>query len=717
MSRSIPPSGNRAATAARGPRPADRPSSGPVPPPSAADWKETQDAIEKSEARYRLLAENILDVVWLLDLRSLSFLYVSPSVRTLRGYSPEEVIGTPLEPTLTPESFLNVQGWISQEMESILQTGAASNNRPAYQVEMRRKDGSTVWTEVVADFIKDGNGEPIQILGVTRDISVRKSQEEQLVKLNRLYQTLIEVNEVIVRGNDREALFEEVCRILTETGGFRLAWLGLKSGDGSVRVAAAAGPARDYTDGISVRWDDTPEGRGPTGTSIREGRTVIYPDFAAQESFAPWRAKTLAHDLRSSGAFALREKGEVIGALMVYVREAGFIGPEEQELVETLIRNLELALQSLAEEDLRRKTDQALKESEERYRSALENLDEIIYVSDPDGFISFVSPGVRGILGYAPDEVIGRSVFELVHPDEVEAVAERRARLLAGHPTTAELRILARDGSVRWVSSTTQPLRKGEAVVGYQGVIRDVTAAKQAEAELEQHRRNLEKLVLDRTAALSDARAAALSLMQDSERQRAEIERTLAESRRMEAALRESEDSLRRILRTTNEGFWRIDARAVTLEVNQALCGLLGRSREEVLGRPIYDFVDADNAAVFRDELSRRANGFHGSYEITLGRPDGSSVICHLSATPLYDAHDMYDGSFAMVTDITQRKRAEEELRRRTEELEAFNKAMVDREIKIIEVKEEVNRLCRELGRPPAYPPVWERVPGEEPKP
>ncbi|HSQ79428.1 MAG TPA: PAS domain S-box protein [Candidatus Bathyarchaeia archaeon] len=273
----------------------------------------------------------------------------------------------------------------------------------------------------------------------------------------------------------------------------------------------------------------------------------------------------------------------------------------------------------------------------------------------------------------------------------------------------------ARDGSPRWFLSSSRPITTDQTTV-VQGVLTDISQRIAAEGELIRHRRDLEKLVQERTAALSDARAAALSLMQDSEIQRAEIERTLAESRRMEAALRDSEDSLRRILQTTNEGFWRIDNRAVTLEVNQALCGLLGRTRDEILGRPVHDFVDPGNAEVFRKELDRQANGFHGSYEITLVRPDGSSVICHFSATPHYDAHDMFDGSFAMVTDITQRKRAEEQLRSRTAELEAFNKAMVDREIKIIEVKEEVNRLCRELGRPPAYPPLWEPGPAGSPK-
>jgi PAS domain S-box-containing protein len=672
--------------------------------------KAAEEALVRSEAKYRSLFENFVVGVFRTSPEG-RLLEANAAFAAMYGYeSPEAMVAQVND--VASQLYVS-----AEDRTDVLRTLQEKGVIAGRELRTRRRDGTLFWIALAGRAVRDDKGEVLYFEGTVLDITAKKQQEEQLLRINRLYRTLQDAGELIVDCHDSQSLFEGACRILTESGGFRLAWIGLKMEDGTVLVVAGAGPAAEYLKTLRVRWDDTPEGRGPTGTAIREGRSVIISDLAANPDYAPWLSKTTPLGLRSSGAFPLFEADKVIGAVSIYVDQPGFIGPEEQAPVEKLAADLSFALQSQASEEQRRAADQALLESEEKFRSALENLDEIVYVADCEGVVRFVSPAIQRILGYSPEEVIGRTVLDFVHSGEVELARRRREQLNAGRPTKSELRILARDGSERWMASASQPLRRGGEIVGYQGVLRDITAAKKAEEELDRHRRNLERLVQERTEALSDARAAALNLMQDSELQRAEIERTLAESRRMEAALRESEDSLRRILQTTNEGFWRIDTQAVTLEVNKALCGLLGRPREDLLGRPVYDFLDPENARVFREELARRAHGFHGSYEITLKRPDGQSVVCHFNGTPLYDPQDIYCGSFAMVTDITRRKMAEEELRRRTEELEAFNRAMVDREMKIIEMKEEVNRLCLELGRPEAYPPVWNREPGSRLEP
>ena len=136
----------------------------------------------------------------------------------------------------------------------------------------------------------------------------------------------------------------------------------------------------------------------------------------------------------------------------------------------------------------------------------------------------------------------------------------------------------------------------------------------------------------------------------------------LTERKEFEAALAAGERKLRRILETTQEGFWLIDNGAATVDVNPALCRILGRPREEVLGRTIYEFTDEANGRVFRENVARRARGESSTYEVALTRPDGSLVPCHVNATPLHDENGAKVGSFALFTDITERKRLEREL-------------------------------------------------------
>ncbi len=152
--------------------------------------------------------------------------------------------------------------------------------------------------------------------------------------------------------------------------------------------------------------------------------------------------------------------------------------------------------------------------------------------------------------------------------------------------------------------------------------------------------------------------------------------RDITERRNAEKALHESELRLRTILQTANEGFWLIDNDTVTMDLNPRMCAILGRNREEVFGRKIFDFVDSENKVIFEQQIRSRTQGEVGAYEIALSRPDGSNVFCLFNSTPLFDGSGSKVGSFAMVTDITERKRAEDALRESEEALSSNHREL-----------------------------------------
>ena len=162
---------------------------------------------------------------------------------------------------------------------------------------------------------KNEEGAPSAILEINRDITARRQAERQAESLGRLYRFLSRVNETIVRARDREGLYREVCRVAVEEGRFRMAWVGLVDPEAqAIKVAAQFGFEEGYLENLVIPLADVPEGRGPTGTAVREGRLDVCNDYAAEPRMAPWREAALARGYRSSAAFPLRVASKVVGS-------------------------------------------------------------------------------------------------------------------------------------------------------------------------------------------------------------------------------------------------------------------------------------------------------------------------------------------------------------------------------------------------------------------
>lgn len=162
--------------------------------------RKMEESLRDSERRYRLLAENITDVIWVADM-NLNRTYVSPSAKSLQGYKSAEDIPHNVKDLLTPASFEVARETFARELAAEKRKKKNVHRSWTLQLELKRKDGSTVWTEDKITFLRDGTGKPIGYLGVTRDISLRKQAEDALRSLSR---RLVEVQEMERRGIARE---------------------------------------------------------------------------------------------------------------------------------------------------------------------------------------------------------------------------------------------------------------------------------------------------------------------------------------------------------------------------------------------------------------------------------------------------------------------------------------------------------------------------------
>ena len=162
-------------------------------------------------------------------------------------------------------------------------------------------------------------------------------------------------------------------------------------------------------------------------------------------------------------------------------------------------------------------------------------------------------------------------------------------------------------------------------------------------------------------------RAARLSAEAELAKRREELDQARAELKNSqqgaEAALRNSELQYRRIVETACEGIWTIDAQDLTTFVNGRMAEMLGYVPEEMMGRSLFDFLDEEGRVKARRGLQKRREGRAGQYDLRFIRKDGSHLWAFLSTAPILDAAGHYEGSLAMIADITDRKYLEEQVR------------------------------------------------------
>ena len=135
--------------------------------------------IRESEQQYRLLADNISDVIWIIDIATLKISYVSPSVERLHGFTPKEYMALELTDILAPASHQRAQAIIADELAKETSNSADPYRSRILQLEHYCKDGSTIWVELTASFLQAKSGKVIGILGVSRDISERKNADQE----------------------------------------------------------------------------------------------------------------------------------------------------------------------------------------------------------------------------------------------------------------------------------------------------------------------------------------------------------------------------------------------------------------------------------------------------------------------------------------------------------------------------------------------------------
>ena len=199
------------------------------------------------------------------------------------------------------------------------------------------------------------------VVHVAMDISERKRSEERLRHANRELQAVVKCNHALIQASDEKTLFTDVCKIICDVGGYRMAWVGIVEHDEqkSVRPAAWAGAESGYLEKIGITWADTERGRGPSGTAVRTGKTSYFKHFETDPHMSVWRASALSRGYKSGISIPLLDSEKKVFAVWnIYSSEPTAFRGDEIRLLEDLASHLAFGVLSLRSLSGRKKAEQ-----------------------------------------------------------------------------------------------------------------------------------------------------------------------------------------------------------------------------------------------------------------------------------------------------------------------------------------------------------------------
>ena len=519
--------------------------------------KRTEAAHKEAEERYRTLVERIPAVTYVQQATaSGTVTYVSPQMKDLLGYEPEEC-------TSNPEHWQRIIH--PEDRERVLaEDGRVNETGETFSMEYRQfgKDGRVVWVRDEATLVRGGKGEPLYWLGVQVDVSERRATETAL----------------------RES--EERFRRSFEDAAVGMALVGK---DGRwLRVNQSLCEIVGYTDEELL------------GKTFQD---ITHPEDLDKDLEQAQRLLEGEVDSYQMEKRYLRKDGSVVWILL----NGSLVRDEEGGPLYFIAQVQDISGRRSAEERLRG--------AEERYRTLVEQIPAVTYVDpvdNPDVSL-YTSPHIERMLGYTPEEWIeGRLWPKRLHPDDRERVLAADERFEEGSDEVfdEEYRLLAKDGSVVWVSEEAVVLRDGEGKPLYwQGIIHDVT-----------------------------------------------------ERREAEEALRRSEERYRNVVEEQTELVCRFLPDLTLTFVNSAYQRYFGKGPEELIGRGILDTIHDEDRAYYQDDLvGLSPENPTTTIEDRVLTPHGMRWL-QWTDTAIFDGHGRIVEYQSVGRDVTERREAEERL-------------------------------------------------------
>ena len=504
----------------------------------------------EAEGTFRAIFDNVTNGILLADPDSKKFYKGNPGICRMLGYREEEIVGLGIK-DIHPEKDLP---FVADQFERLVKKEFDLSR----DIPVKRKDGTVFYADISAAYVTISGKK--YIMGLFYDVTERRKAEDSIRVLNEQQQTMLDSSPIMIFYKDKENRFIRVNEAL----------------------ARAIGKSKQEMEGKTA-WDLYP--KEEADNYWKDDKEVIAagkPKLNIVESMGTSKGTML---LQTDKILYRDSKGEIIGII-------GFT----QDITD------------------RKKAEERLKESEEKYRVFIESAGETILVAQDEHF-KFINDKVRDLLGYQPEELVGKPFINYVHSDDRNLVAERYVQSLNGEapPSNYSFRVINQAGKTKWVQMNSVRIDWQE-------------------------------------------KPATLNFLTD-----------ITENKLGEIELKTSEARYRSLFDSSNDILVQIDTSMNLTDINHKAEEISGYKNDELVGKSISTLADKftpQSLVAMLANFAKRKLGFPvRPYEVEAFDTHRKKLTFEINAVPIKDGAGKDIGEMAILHDITDRKRTEEELR------------------------------------------------------
>jgi PAS domain S-box-containing protein len=530
--------------------------------------KIAENTIKKSAELYCTLTENMKDVIWVIDPETLRFKYLSPSAKRMTGFTAEEIMSLPINALFTTEYGDKLMNDMRKIINDVLSGKEKAGTYHTQIINQPCKDGSFIWAEITAyAYLNEETGK-LELRGSHRDITERTKAEGLLKKSEEKFRQLFE------NAADPIMLLDDKLHFID-------------CNEATLRIFGTDNKKKFLSWSPS---DLSPEFQPNGKASLDYSIQIVQDAFKNGSQHFEWVHKKINGELFIVDINLTRIALEGHDVLLVHFRD-------------------------LTD---RKRFEEALQKSEEKFRLLAENATDVIWTMDISGRNTYISPSIERLRGYTPEEALSQTPEESLLPEshrKANGYLEQALKQINEHGNLESYNLIlqqpCKNGSSVWVDVTVSGIfDKAGNFVSFLGVSRDIT-----------------------------------------DRQNAEL------------ALKESQEQYRLLIENQGEGAGIVDLDEFFVFANPAAEQMFGVGPGKLVGHNVMEFIQPDHVEIVLGESAFRKKGKKTTYELGIITADGEKRYILVTATPHYNQEKQLTGTFGIFRDITESKKASELLK------------------------------------------------------